>query len=50
MSCIRTFSSIVVRKEDENVIWELICELGINYRLNKENTKPNELVGNYYVQ
>jgi len=50
MSCIGTFGSIVERKEDENVIWELIYELHISYELCKENTKSNELIGIYCVQ
>jgi len=50
MSFIGTFGSIVGRKEDENVIWELICELCISYGLYKENNNSNDLVGIYCVQ
>jgi len=50
MNCIRTFDSIVGRKEDENVIRELTYELCISYGLYKENTKSNELVGVDCVQ
>jgi len=36
MTCIGTFGSIVARKEDEYVIWELIYELSIGNELIKE--------------
>jgi len=46
----RAFGSIMGRKEDENVIWEFIYELCINYRLYKENTKSNVLLNIYCMQ
>ena len=50
MDYIGTFDSIVGRKEDEYVIWELIYELCISYELYKENIKFYELMRIYCVQ
>jgi len=50
MSCIGSLSSIVVRKEDKYVVWELIYELCISYGRYKENTKSSEFISIYCVQ
>ena len=50
MKCIETFDSIVERKEDEYVNWELIYELCISYELYKGNIKFYELISIYCVQ
>jgi len=50
VSDIRTFSSIMGRKETKYVIWEPIYELCIICELYKENTKSNEFVGICCVQ
>jgi len=39
MDCIGTFHSIVGRKEDVYVIWELIYELYLSYELYKGSIK-----------
>jgi len=45
MNFIVTFDSIVGRKKDENVIWELICDLCINYEFYKGVIKSYEHIG-----
>ena len=50
VSDIRTFSSIMGRKETKYVIWEPIYELCIICELYKENTKSNVLLNIYCMQ
>jgi len=51
MDCHGVFSTIVERKEDNYVFWELIYELWNQLRIfYKENTKFSELISFYYVQ
>jgi len=45
-----TFSSIVRRKEDDNIIWEPIYESCISYELYKGNIKFYEFISIYCVQ
>jgi len=45
MNCIGAFGSNVGRKEDVQVIWELIYELCICYALCREDAKSYELIG-----
>jgi len=44
MNCIGTFDSIAGRKEDENVIWELIYELCVSYEFYKGTIESYELI------
>ena len=49
MKCIGTSDSIVERKQDDYVNWELVCELCIIYELYKGNIKFDELISIYCV-
>ena len=44
MNCIGTFDFIVGRKEDENVICELICELCVSYEFYKGTIESYALI------
>jgi len=44
LNCIGTFDSIVGRKEDMHVNWELVYELCISYERYKENIMFYELM------
>ena len=50
MNFIGTFGSIVGRKENEYVIWELIYELRISYQIYKGTIKFYELISIDFVQ